>query len=63
VVWVSVRVSSTRDLERENDSLPCLPGNEEVEEPDVERRFEEVEESDMFLFLGPAMFEAAEREE
>ena len=57
-----MRISSTRDRERENDSLPCL-WNEEVDEPDVDLKFEEVEESDIFLFLGPAMFEAAEREE
>ena len=57
-----MRISSTRDRERENDSLPCL-WNEEVEEPDVDLKFEEVEESEIFLFLGPAMFEAAEREE
>ena len=57
-----MRISSTLDRERENDSLLCL-WNEEVEEPDVNLKFEEVEESDMFLFLGPAMFEAAEREE
>jgi hypothetical protein len=61
---VSERISSTRDRERENDSLPCLfSGNEEVEEPDVDLMLEEVDESDMFRFLGPAMFEAAEREE
>jgi hypothetical protein len=61
-VVLSERISSTRDLERENDSLPCL-WNEEVDEPDVDLKFEEVDESDMFLFLGPTMFEAAEREE
>jgi hypothetical protein len=60
---VSERISSTRERERENDSLPCLPGNEEVEEPDVDLKFEEVEESEMFRFLGPAMFETADREE
>jgi hypothetical protein len=62
VVALSERISSTRDREQENDSLPCL-WNEEVEEPDVDLKFEEVEESEMFLFLGPAMFETAEREE
>ena len=61
---MSERISSTRERERENDSLPCL-WNEEVEEPDVERRFEEVDESDIFLFLGtpPTVVETAEREE
>jgi len=59
---LSERISSTLERERENDSLPCL-WNEEVEEPDVERRLGEVDESEIFLFLGPTMLEAAEREE
>jgi len=62
VVLLSERISSTLERERENDSLPCL-WNEEVEDPDVDLRFEEVEESEIFLFLGPTMLEAAEREE
>jgi hypothetical protein len=66
-VVLSERISSTRDLERENDSLPCLfppSGKEEVDEPDVDLKFEEVDESEMFLFLGPpARVDTAEREE
>ena len=57
-----MRISSTLDRERENDSLPCL-WNEEVDEPDVDLKLEEVEESEIFLFLGPATFETAERDE
>ena len=61
---MSERISSTLERERENDSLPCL-WNEEVDEPDVERRLEEVEESEMFRFLGPppTVVETADNEE
>ena len=61
-----MRISSTRERERENDSLPCLlsgSGNDEVDEPDVDLTFEEVDESEIFLFLELTMLEAAEREE
>jgi len=34
-----------------------------VDDPDVDLIFEEVEESDIFLFLELTMLEAAEREE
>jgi hypothetical protein len=65
VVELSDKTSSTRDRERENDSLPCLfSGKEEVDEPDVDLKFEEVEESEIFLFLiPPARVDTADKEE
>ena len=73
VEW-SDKISSTRDLDdREKEvfagrlrffSSDC-GWYDEVDDPDVDRRFDEVEvdESEIFLFLGPAAADAAERDE
>jgi len=69
VEW-SDKISSTLDLEdREKEVLAGLFGflssvaYDEVDDPDVDRRLDEVDESDIFLFLDPAAADAAEREE
>jgi hypothetical protein len=74
VEW-SDKTSSTLDLDLENDSFDLFPfswfwlwysgfgGKEEVDDPEIDRRFEEVDESDIFLFLIPTALDTAEREE
>ena len=67
----SDKISSIRDLEdREKEvfagrfkffSSTC-GWYEEVDDPEVDRRFDEVDESDIFRFLGPAAADAAERD-
>ena len=73
VEW-SDKISSTRDLEdREKEVFAGLlrffssacSWYDEVDDPEVDRRFDEVEvdESETFLFLGPAAADAEERDE